>query len=102
MDNHFEMANKLLKVEWADQQYVANEAAEELEKLITYLTAVQEKEYQHPDYDGIPSIQGMDIITAALTMLREVILNQYGLSKEDLLATDYDDFVEFVVNEANQ
>jgi len=37
-----------------------------------------------------------------LTMLREVILNQYGLSKEDLLSTDYDDFVEFVVNEANE
>lgn len=85
MDNHFEMANKLLKVEWADQQYVANEAADILEKVV----------------EGLPE-EGQEIIQAALTMLREVILNQYGLSKEDLLATDYDDFVEFVVNEANQ
>lgn len=88
--------------DWIDQQYVANEAAEELEKLITYLTAMQEKEYQSPNYDGRPLIDGMATIQASLTMLREVILNQYGLSKEDLLITDYDDFVEFVVNEANQ
>jgi len=85
MDNHFEMANKLLKVEWADQQYVANEASNILEKMV----------------EEMPE-EGQEIIQASLTMLREVILNAYGLSKEDLLITDYDDFVEFVVNEANR
>ena len=87
---------------WADQQYVANEAAEELEKLITYLAAVQEKEYQSPNYDGRPLIDGMATIQASLTMLREMILNHYGLLKDTLVATDVDDFVEFVVNEANE
>jgi len=71
--------------DWIDQQYVANEAASILEKLAEE-----------------PELGNKQIIQAALTMLREVILNQYGLSKEDLLSTDYDDFVEFVVNEANE
>lgn len=71
--------------DWVDQQYVANEAASILEKLI-----------------DDPSLENMATVQASLTMLREVILNQYGLSKEDLLTTDYDDFVEFVVNEANE
>ncbi len=71
--------------DWIDQQYVANEAASILEKLLEE-----------------PELENKQIIQASLTMLREVILNQYGLSKEDLLITDYDDFVEFVVNEANQ
>ncbi len=70
---------------WIDQQYVANEAASILEKLAEE-----------------PELGNRQIIQAALTMLREVVLNQYGLSKEDLLSTDYDDFVEFVVNEANE
>jgi hypothetical protein len=71
--------------DWIDQQYVANEAASILEKLAEE-----------------PELGNKEIIQAALTMLREVVLNQYGLSKEDLLSTDYDDFVEFVVNEANE
>jgi hypothetical protein len=71
--------------DWIDQQYVANEAASILEKLI-----------------DDPSLENMATVQASLTMLREVILNAYGLSKEDLLITDYDDFVEFVVNEANE
>ena len=70
---------------WIDQQYVANEAASILEKLAEE-----------------PELGNKQIIQAALTMLREVVLNQYGLSKEDLLGTDYDDFVEFIVNEANE
>lgn len=74
--------------DWIDQQYVANEAASILERL------AEENEFTR--------LKNKPIIEAALTMLREVILNQYGLSKEDLLTTDYDDFVEFVVNEANQ
>lgn len=69
---------------WVDQQYVANEAASILEKLAEE-----------------PELGDKQIVQAALTMLREVVLNQYGLSKENLLSTDYDDFVEFVVNEAN-
>ena len=71
--------------DWIDQQYVANEAASILEKLLEE-----------------PELENKQIIQASLTMLREVILNQYGLSKEDLLTTDYDDFVEFIVNEANE
>jgi hypothetical protein len=70
---------------WIDQQYVANEAASILEKLAEE-----------------PELGNRQIIQAALTMLREVVLNQYGLSKDNLLGTDYDDFVEFVVNEANE
>jgi len=75
--------------DWIDQQYVANEAASILERLAEDPTL---KMLLKEDL----------IIQSSLTMLREVILNQYGLSKEDLLTTDYDDFVEFVVNEANQ
>ena len=69
---------------WADQQYVANEAASILEKLAED-----------------PGLEEHQIIQASLTMLREMILNHYGLLKETLVATDVDDFVEFVVNEAN-
>lgn len=74
--------------DWIDQQYVANEAASILERLS------EENEFTR--------LKNKPMIEAALTMLREVILNQYGLSKEDLLTTDYDDFVEFIVNEANE
>jgi hypothetical protein len=70
---------------WVDQQYVANEAANILEKLAED-----------------PGLEEHQIIQASLTMLREMILNHYGLLKETLVATDVDDFVEFVVNEANQ
>ena len=69
---------------WADQQYVANEAANILEKLA--------------EDSGLEEHQ---IIQASLTMLREMVLNHYGLLKDTLVATDVDDFVEFVVNEAN-
>lgn len=74
--------------DWIDQQYVANEAASVLERLA-----------EDPALKML--VKEDQIIQAALIMLREVILNQYGLSKEDLLTTDYDDFVEFIVNEAN-
>jgi hypothetical protein len=70
---------------WVDQQYVANEAANILEKLAED-----------------PGLEEHQIIQASLTMLREMVLNHYGLLKETLVATDVDDFVEFVVNEANQ
>jgi hypothetical protein len=80
--------------DWVDQQYMANEAVKVLEGLNEYLTVAQ--------YEGGLSLHGMATIQASLTMLREVILNAYGLSKEDLLITDYDDFVEFVVSEANE
>jgi hypothetical protein len=70
---------------WVDQQYVANEAANILEKMAED-----------------PGLEEHQIIQASLTMLREMILNHYGLLKETLVATDVDDFVEFVVNEANQ
>lgn len=69
---------------WADQQYVANEAANILEKMAED-----------------PGLEEHQIIQASLTMLREMILNHYGLLKETLVTTDVDDFVEFVVNEAN-
>lgn len=71
--------------DWIDQQYVANEAASILEKLV-----------------DDPALEGKETIQASLTLLREVILNQYGLLKESLLQTDMDDFVEFVVNEENK
>jgi hypothetical protein len=70
---------------WVDQQYVANEAANILEKMAED-----------------PGLEEHQIIQASLTMLREMVLNHYGLLKETLVATDVDDFVEFVVNEANQ
>jgi hypothetical protein len=70
--------------DWIDQQYVANEAASILEKLAEE-----------------PELGNKEIIQASLTLLREVILNQYGLLKESLLQTDMDDFVEFIVNEDN-
>ena len=57
--------------DWIDQQYVANEAASILERLS------EENEFTR--------LKNKPMIEAALTMLREVILNQYGLSKEDLL-----------------
>ena len=71
--------------DWIDQQYVANEAASILEKLAED-----------------PGLEEHQIIQASLTMLREMILNHYGLLKETLVATDVDDFVEFIVNEANE
>jgi hypothetical protein len=70
---------------WVDQQYVANEAASILERLAED-----------------PGLEEHQIIQASLTMLREMILNHYGLLKDTLVATDVDDFVEFVVNEANE
>jgi len=81
---------------WADQQYIANEAANVLEKLIEGLEQIEQI--------GLHAYVAThaDIVEASLTMLREVILHEYGLTKSPLLQSDMDDFVEFVVHEGNK
>ena len=73
---------------WADQQYVANEAANILGRL------AEDNEFTR--------LQNKPTIEASLTLLREMLLDHYGLTKSPLLESDIDDFVEFVVNEANE
>lgn len=79
---------------WADQQYVANEAASILEGLKEYLMISEQ--------EGGLSLHGMATIQASLSLLREILLDRYGLTKKPLLDMDVEDFMEFVINEANQ
>ena len=58
---------------WADQQYVANEAANILERL------AEENEFTR--------LQNKPTIEASLTLLREMLLDHYGLTKSPLLET---------------
>lgn len=80
--------------DWADQQYVVNEAASVLEELREYLIIAEG--------EGGLSLHGMATIQASLMILREILLERYGLMKKPLLDMDVEDFMEFVVNEANQ
>ena len=81
---------------WADQQYIANEAAAVLEELVEGLSQLERV--------GLHAYVAThaNILEACLTLVREVILHEYGLSKSSLLQSDMDDFVEFVVHEGNK
>jgi hypothetical protein len=81
---------------WAEQQHIANEAANVLDKLVEGLGQIEQI--------GLHAYVAThaNIVEASLTMMREVILQEYGLSKEPIVRTDMDDFVEFVVHEGNK
>jgi len=81
---------------WAEQQHIANEAANVLDKLI--------ETFEKLEQTGLHEFLAThtNIMEASLTMMREVVLQEYGLSKEPMVQTDMDDFVEFVVHEGNK
>jgi hypothetical protein len=81
---------------WAEQQHIANEAARVLEELVEGLGQIEQI--------GLHAYVAthVNVVEAALTMMREVVLQEYGLSKEPMVQTDMDDFVEFVVHEGNK
>jgi hypothetical protein len=81
---------------WADQQYIANEAVNALDELISGLDQLEQI--------GLHAFVAThsSILHASLTLVREVILQEYGLNRENLLASDIDDFVEFIVDEVNK
>lgn len=84
------------KESWAEQQYIASEAANSLDKIIEGLEQIEQI--------GLSAFIAThsSIIHASLTLVREVVLQEYGLNREKLLASDIDDFVEFIVDEVNK
>jgi hypothetical protein len=81
---------------WAEQQHIASEAANALDELISGLDQLEQI--------GLSAFIAThsSIIHASLTLVREVVLQEYGLNREKLLASDIDDFVEFIVDEVNK
>lgn len=79
-----------------EQQFIAGEAAAELDKLVQGLNDVE----QMALFMYISSNQNM--LLAAVTMMREVILKYYGLTDDPIVDIDMDDFVEYVLDEANK
>lgn len=88
MDNQNKEVAIEQELDWVVQQTIALDAADILEKL------AEENEFTR--------LRNKPTIEASLTLLREMLLDHYGLTKSPLFGSDIDDFVEFVVNEANQ
>lgn len=88
MDNQNKEVAIEQELDWVVQQTIALDAADILEKL------TEENEFTR--------LRNKPTIEASLTLLREMLLDHYGLTKSPLFRSDIDDFVEFVVNEANQ
>lgn len=88
MDNQNKEVAIEQELDWVVQQTIALDAADILEKL------AEENEFTR--------LRNKPTIEASLTLLREMLLDHYGLTKSPLFRSDIDDFVEFVVNEANQ
>ncbi len=81
---------------YVEQQFIAGEAAAELDKLVQGLNDVE----QIALFMYISS--NLNTLLAAVTMMREVILKYYGLTDDPIVDIDMDDFVEFIVDEANK
>lgn len=81
---------------YVEQQFIAGEAAAELDKLVQGLNDIE----QIALFMYISS--NLNTLLAAVTMMREVILKYYGLTDDPIVDIDMDDFVEFIVDEANK
>ena len=77
---------------YVEQQFIAGEAAAELDKLVQGLNDVE----QIALFMYISS--NLNTLLAAVTMMREVILKYYGLTDDPIVDIDMDDFVEFIVD----
>lgn len=79
-----------------EQQFIAGEAAAELDKLAECLNDVE----QIALFMYISS--NRNTLMAAVTMMREVVLKYYGLTDDPIVDIDMDDFVEYILDEANK
>lgn len=81
---------------YVEQQFIASEAAVELDKLAECLNGIEQVAL------FMYISKNRDTLMAAVTMMREVILKYYGLTDDPIVDIDMDDFVEFIVDEANK
>jgi hypothetical protein len=79
--------------EWAEQQYIAHEA-------MNQLTALRDKFEEVGEVKGIDAKE-LTMMLSTFDCMVDIIGSQYGLEKEKFLETDMDDYVEFIVNEGN-
>lgn len=77
-----------------EQRYIASEAAVVLDNMIKGLEEIEQIGLHA--YVATHS----DLIQASMMFAREVILKYYNLTEEPMAETDFDDFVEYVVDEA--
>lgn len=82
--------------QFVEQQFIAGEAVVALDKMIEGMTQLEQIGLHA--YVATHS----DILMAALTMSKEVIMRFYGLTDDPMTDHDVDDFVEFIVNEVNR
>lgn len=81
---------------YVEQQFIASEAAVELDKLAECLNGIEQVAL------FMYISKNRDTLMAAVTMMREVILKYYGLTDDPIIDIDMDDFVEFIVGEGNR
>jgi len=82
--------------QFEEQQYIASEAVVALDKMIEGMMELEQIGLHA--YVATHS----NVLMAALTMSKEVIMRFYGLTDDPMTGHDVDDFVEFIVDEVNQ
>lgn len=82
--------------QFAEQQYIASEAVVALDKMIEGMMELEQIGLHA--YVATHS----NVLMAALTMSKEVIMRFYGLTEDPMTGHDVDDFVEFIVDEVNR
>ena len=82
--------------QYAEQTFIASEAVIALDKMLEGMSQLE----QIGLHAYVATHQ--DILMAALTLSKEVIMRYYGLTDDPMTDHDVDDFVEFIVDEANR
>lgn len=82
--------------QYAEQKFIASEAVVALDKMLEGLSQLEQIGLHA--YVATHS----NVLMAALTMSKEVIMRFYGLTDDPMTDHDVDDFVEFIVDEVNR
>ena len=82
--------------QFVEQQFIAGEAVVALDKMIEAMSELEQIGLHA--YVATHS----NILMAALTMSKEVIIRFYGLTDDPMTDHDVDDFVEFVLGEGQR
>lgn len=82
--------------QFVEQQFIASEAVVILDKMIDGMTQLEQI--------GLHAYVATheNILLAALTLSKEVIMRYYGLTDDPMTDHDVDDFVEFVLGEGQR
>lgn len=81
--------------QFVEQQFIASEAVVVLDKMLEGMVQLE----QIGLHAYVATHQ--DILMAALTMSKEIIMHFYALTDDPITNHDIDDFVEFIVGEAS-